>query len=52
MSILLDKLNKQLALHENEIQLIDAESKVKLTGNEVRGAISLFRQQFINHKIT
>lgn len=32
MSVLLDRLNKQLELHENEIQLIDVKSEIKLTG--------------------
>ncbi|MGX4593521.1 AMP-binding protein [Leuconostoc sp. JNUCC 76] len=51
MSILLDKLNKQLLLHAKEIQLIDAESNLKLTGNEVKERIDLFRQQFIKQNI-
>lgn len=51
MSVLLDRLNKQLELHENEIQLIDVKSEIKLTGKETKEAIHLFREQFINQNI-
>ncbi|MGQ4574026.1 AMP-binding protein [Leuconostoc pseudomesenteroides] len=51
MSELTNQLNQQLILHANDVQLIDTESKIELTGDDIKKKVDAFRRQFVNQNI-